>query len=398
MDTKSAPKFSVALIAKNEEKSLPNLLASLWEFRERGGEIILVDTGSTDTTCRIAEAFGAKVWLEGDRFRHSIDQELADLINSTFILPGEEPIVKAGDGWFDFGEARDYAMKLAKNNYVLCPGCDEVFKTLDIDALNGFIDEGFTQIRFDYIWNMAPDGTPRVRFYRDAYFFDRTKWHWIGCIHETVTENKPGEKWMELPTQFGLVEHHQLPQDGRSNRDVTGLAASCLLDPDNDRHTHYFARQLMYEHRYRSAIAQFVRHVNLQKWDLERGQSMTFIGDCYLYMGDEKTAIRWYQDSFSFCAARRAPLMNLARLYHKRNDYRHAAAYANAALAIPYIAYYANNVSDYQDAPHEILYWALWYLGDKEGSKAHWQKCIEFAPGNVKYAQEGAQFFGYGPK
>ena len=48
MDTK--PMFSVTLIAKNEERSLPSLLASLSEFRARGGEILLVDTGSTDKT------------------------------------------------------------------------------------------------------------------------------------------------------------------------------------------------------------------------------------------------------------------------------------------------------------------------------------------------------------
>jgi tetratricopeptide (TPR) repeat protein len=221
----------------------------------------------------------------------------------------------------------------------------------------------------------------------------------VGCIHETVSEIIPGEKQMELPTKYGLVEHHQLPQTGRSNRDVTGLAVSRLKDPDNDRHAHYFARQLMFERRYRSAIAQFSHHVNMEaKFDLERGQSLTFIGDCYLHMGNEKEAIRWYHDSFSFCALRRAPLMSLAGIYYKKKDVHRSAAYASAALAIPYVIYYANNMADYRENPHEILYWALWWLGDKEGSKYHWKKCIEYAPANKKYFDDGCKFFEYGPQ
>jgi len=391
------PRFSVVLIAKNEEKSLPNLLASLQEFRDRGGEIILVDTGSSDKTTLIARRPGVQVFCEGDRFHHTIDEKLADKINYTFIVDGEEPIVKAGDSYFDFGESRAYAMSLARNDWVLCPGCDEVFKKIDIDRIHGFMDAGNSQLRFDYIWSQNPDGTPKVRFYRDAYLFDRTKWHWIGCIHETVTENKPGEKWVNLPEDVALVEHHQLPQSGRSNRDATGLAISCLDEPDNDRHSHYFARELMFQHRYLSAIQQFQRHTKLQKWDLERGQSMTFIGDCYWYMGNKTQAVKWYHESFRFCADRRAPLMRLADLYYKDADHKRAAAYASAALAIPYLAFYANDMDHYGAMPHKILYWALWYLGDKVEAKRHWAECLKLDPKNGEYIIDGIKFFDFKP-
>jgi glycosyltransferase involved in cell wall biosynthesis len=393
----SKPRFSVVLIAKNEEESLPNLLRSLWEFRDRGGQVILVDTGSTDKTMEIADHTGCIVYEKGDAFRHPIDQGMADKINRAFIVDGEAPIVKGGDSYFDFGEARAYAMSLASNDFVLCPGCDEVFTKLDIDALHRFMDEGYSQIRFDYIWDKTPEGKPRTRFYRDAYFFDRTKWHWVNPIHEFVMENVPGEKWMELPAQYGLVEHHQLPQPGRNLRDAVGLGVSCYQDRKNDRNAHYFARELMFQHRYRSAINQFLRHFDLKSWDLERGQSLTFIGDCYWFMGNEKEATFWYQESFNFCAARRAPLCRLADLYHQKDDKQRAAAYAAAALTIPYIAYYANDMSHYRHFPHEILYWALWYLGAKEQAKAHWKKCIEYEPTNKKFIEEGEKFFDYKP-
>lgn len=51
--------LSVSMIVKNEEKHLPRCLASL---RGLADEIVLVDTGSTDSTVAIATEFGAKVF------------------------------------------------------------------------------------------------------------------------------------------------------------------------------------------------------------------------------------------------------------------------------------------------------------------------------------------------
>ena len=44
--------FSIVLIAKNESKTLPRLIGSLSEFQKRGGNILLLDTGSTDDTAQ----------------------------------------------------------------------------------------------------------------------------------------------------------------------------------------------------------------------------------------------------------------------------------------------------------------------------------------------------------
>lgn len=58
-------KLSVALITLNEEANLSRTLESVMPLVSEGrGEIIVVDSGSTDRTLEIARSYGAKVFLE----------------------------------------------------------------------------------------------------------------------------------------------------------------------------------------------------------------------------------------------------------------------------------------------------------------------------------------------
>ncbi|HYE75622.1 MAG TPA: glycosyltransferase family 2 protein, partial [Blastocatellia bacterium] len=50
--------ISFCMIAKNEEKLIGNCLSSVQEIAD---EIIVVDTGSTDRTVKIAQSFGARI-------------------------------------------------------------------------------------------------------------------------------------------------------------------------------------------------------------------------------------------------------------------------------------------------------------------------------------------------
>jgi len=57
--------LSVVIITLNEEANLGRTLASVSELvRQTNGEIIVVDSGSTDRTVEIAKSFGAKVFVE----------------------------------------------------------------------------------------------------------------------------------------------------------------------------------------------------------------------------------------------------------------------------------------------------------------------------------------------
>ena len=57
--------LSVVLITHNEERNLPRTLESVMPLvRDGKGELIVVDSGSTDRTVEIAQSYGAKVFIE----------------------------------------------------------------------------------------------------------------------------------------------------------------------------------------------------------------------------------------------------------------------------------------------------------------------------------------------
>src|SRR6202142_1605498 len=57
--------LSIVLITQNEERNLPRTLESVMPLVGDGkGEIIVVDSGSTDRTIEIAQSYGAKIFVE----------------------------------------------------------------------------------------------------------------------------------------------------------------------------------------------------------------------------------------------------------------------------------------------------------------------------------------------
>jgi glycosyltransferase involved in cell wall biosynthesis len=97
-------KISVALITLNEEVNLPRTLESVKPLvRDGQGEIIIVDSGSTDRTLDIARSFGAKIFSES---------------------------------WKGFAAQKNSAMEKASGDWVLQLDADEMLEaelTLELD-------------------------------------------------------------------------------------------------------------------------------------------------------------------------------------------------------------------------------------------------------------------------
>jgi len=380
------PKFSVALIAKNEALTLPRMINSLKEFQERGGEIWVLDTGSTDNTIEVAKELGCKVEAVGDKFRINIDEDLSNKVNAKFMVDGEEPVVKAGDSLFDFGSARNYIATFPENDMVAMPDCDEIYTKIDIDKLDSVISEGFEQLEYEFVFSHDAVGNPVIKF-KHCKFYDRRKMKWGGIIHEVLSG--PAKRTY-LGEDVIKLEHYQNVATNRSGY-LKGLAIDCYNHPEKDRNSHYFAREMFYLGRHKSAIKEFEKHISMNGWGTEAAQSMLFIGDCYKALGDFDEMLKWYAKSVEK-EARREPLMRLAEYYSGKNMHNQVILYCEAALSITQLPFYSNHQPYYEHTPHELLYLAYWQLGNKEKSKEHYLKAVEFYPTNPRYISD-AQFY-----
>lgn len=389
--TNSNPLFSVVTCGKNEAKTLPRLLDSLKEFFARGGEMIYVDTGSTDGTPDVAREGGCRVFEEGDRFRYVCDEDTAKAINDKFVVFGEPEIIKAGDSFFAFDQARNYAMTLAENDFICTPDCDEAWTVLNIDKLNKLIDEGYEKLMVDFVFAHFPDGKPAVEFCADTRLYDRQKIKWKGIIHETMQHQ--GElKMGRVGRDVAFLEHYQNKETDRT-RYLAGLAWACHQEPGNDRNSHYFARELMYRGYYRSAIKEFKRHIAMGQWADERGQSMVYMGNCYEVAGEDDYAINCWHKAFELTGSRREPLLNLANYWKRKDKPAMVAAYAAAALQIKNNGFYANRVANYTFEPHALMYWAKGWTGNIPAAREHWLKCYEFHPDDVTFKRDFQYYF-----
>lgn len=375
--------FSVCLIARNEAETLPRMVASLKEFQDRGGEVLVLDTGSTDNTVQVAESLGCKVEAVGDKFRIFIDKDLADKINEKFVIEGEAPVVKEGDSLFDFASARNYIAEFASNDVIATPDCDEIYTKLDLDKLNEVIAGGAEQLEYEFVFSHDDLGNPVVKF-RHCKFYNRKKLKWVGIIHEVLAGQA---NMVYLGEDIIKLEHYQNEKTNRSGY-LKGLAVDCYKNPDNDRNSHYFAREMMYLGRYRSAIKEFKNHIAMNRWPTEAAQSMMFIGDCYNHLGDYDEMLKWYGMSIAK-EVRREPLMHMAEYYFSKGMYSQVVAYCEAALTVKQLPFYSNHQPYYEDIPHALLYVSYWWLGDREKSKEHWEKALAFCPTHPKYLADG---------
>jgi glycosyltransferase involved in cell wall biosynthesis len=108
--------LSVVLITQNEERNLPRTLESVMPLvRDGQGEIIVVDSGSTDHTVEIAQSYGARVFVEAWKGFAAQKNSAMDKASMDWVLQldADEPlepelaremetILKAGSGMSGF--------------------------------------------------------------------------------------------------------------------------------------------------------------------------------------------------------------------------------------------------------------------------------------------------------
>lgn len=154
MSANSQPTISLCMIVKDEEELLPRCLQSVQGVVD---EIVVVDTGSSDDTARIASDFGARI----------------------FYHPWQE----------SFSEARNYALSHVSCDWVLQLDADEELERADANLLRQVVQGTEYHAVFVSILNYMPQGRTQLYYPR---LFRRGKAHYEGIVHnQLVYEGRP---------------------------------------------------------------------------------------------------------------------------------------------------------------------------------------------------------------
>lgn len=385
------PRFAVVTIVRNEASRLPRLLASLEEFRERGGEVVVLDTGSEDGTPEVAAAAGCRVAVEPRRFNRRLTERQARRINETFSREGEGPFVEAGDRLFDFGRAREYAASLARNHVHLVVDGGDVIEALDVDFLDaagrarGFVWMAFEiRVLSRHGWSVEAHDC----------FYDRRRLEWRGQAHNFLAPR--AEESVPAPQRLGrdklLVSHHTDLEKARSHQ-LAGVALEALKERGSFRWGYFLGRELVSRGHFHSALPLLLALDRPEVPPVVRSAGLCLASQCLAGSGaplDEVEEVLFRASTRD--SRRRDPLLRLARLGLARGDLQSAASLAAAALAIPVQSGFSEAESNHSTGPHAILYWALLWLGRREEARTHFEICRELDPGNALYA-EHARFF-----
>ena len=140
------------MIVKNEERVLPRCLDSV---RGLAGECIVVDTGSTDGTPRIAASYGARV------------------------IPFDFDVV-------DFAAARNHAIALAKGRWILVLDADETLDRASAPMIEKLVGLDENAGYFLERHNHSSDSANPITDYVVRLFPNRPNHRYRGRVHETV--------------------------------------------------------------------------------------------------------------------------------------------------------------------------------------------------------------------
>lgn len=268
--------FSVCTIMKNEEKNLPGFLDALLPYDL---ELVLVDTGSVDSSIKIAEERGITV--------HRYEWKN------------------------DFSDARNYAAGLACNDHIISLDCDEFVKSLDLEALERAMrdnPDALGQIRFiNYI---VADSEKGAYYDWIARIFDRRKFHFEGKIHEQlkpISKDKSPTSRFHVPVEVihtGYIADSDISET-KFRRNKKMLEDEIKSNPGNGYILFQLAQELYNHEEYEEAMGHFrevLETVNLRPGVEFHRLAVMGYTDCLLHLGKHKEAqeSRKYVDMFGY--------------------------------------------------------------------------------------------------
>ena len=352
-------KVAVVSIAKNEEQFVKR-----WkESAQDADALYILDTGSSDATVSIAKELGINTYT-------------ADI----------QP--------WHFANARNFLLDMLPDDidWIINLDLDEVL----IDGWRAELekvanDGSITRVRYKYIWNWNPDGTPGVTYHGDKIVRRHTH-RWKGACHEVNTV-QPG--YEELQTFCELQIHQHADNTKPRSQYLPLLLLDVEEDPENDRNVYYCARELFFSGRAEEAVAMFKRHLGLKSavWAPERAWSMRYLAKLL-----PEEAEHWHLRACAEYPEGAEVWTDLATFYYSKAQWPGCFYAATQALGCTYSGnLYLTEPNAYGWWPNDLAAISAYHIGSYYLALKYGTQAVELNPNeqrlkdNLKYYQESCK-------
>lgn len=290
--------ISLCMIVKNEEDTLLRCLDSV---REAVDEIIVVDTGSTDGTKKIAQQAGALVY----------DFAWCD----------------------DFAAARNEAFSKAKMDYCMWLDADDIFTEPDkqeLIALKATLNPRTDVVMMKYNVAFDAQGTPSFSYYRERLLKNRAGFFWEGEVHEVVTPR--GEI-----VYSDIAVTHKKEKEGESGRNLRIYEGMIKKGKAlGARQQFYYARELYDNGRREEAKTAFLAFLAMPgAWVENKIEACRYLSFCHRAQEDTQGATLALLQSFLYAAPRAEICCDLGQILLDEGRNREAAFWYETALTRP---------------------------------------------------------------
>ncbi|PEK78074.1 glycosyl transferase [Bacillus toyonensis] len=340
--------ISLCMIVKNEEHTLARCLDSIGDIPD---EIIIIDTGSTDNTKKIAATYT----------NHIFDFQWVN----------------------DFSQARNYSFQQATKEYILWLDADDMLqpeernKLLQLkQTLQPSVDavSMLYHVAFDEHQNVTAS-TRRIRLVKRSKSFQ-----WVGIVHEDLMLHTTHS---HLASPIIVTHASEKKMGSRRNLEIYEKA----LQHNQTFRTHdmfHYAQELTAHGAYEKAIPFYETCKTAKEISLENRVFVYHqLATCYAMMNEIEKEEDITLQSFQLDVPQPVFCCRMGESFIRKEQYEQAIFWYTIAMEMKSLSRYEWSIQ--QDIyrtwlPHKQLAFCYYQLGEYEKSYYHNQNVLTYLP------------------
>ena len=344
------PTISLCMIVKNEEIHIARCLDSVAELVD---EIIIVDTGSTDSTVEI----------------------VSDYTSNIYLYTWKD----------DFSDARNYSFSKASMDYCMWMDADDILEEEEKEKfllLKQSLSLDTDIVMMKYNTSFDESGRPSFSYFRERWIRNCPQYRWVGAVHEVIVPNGK-----ILYSDIAICHRKMGVGDPDRNLKIYQKMIDATVT-GVQLFRSYYGRELYYHQQYEEAISvleQFL--LSAEGWIENKIEACSICADCYLRTGREELALTTLLRSMSFDLPRAELCCEIGKYFLEHGNFHNAIYWYEIALNTPKSEYSSGFILPdcYDYIP--LLQLCVCYdrLGDQQKAKEYNEKAGAYKPYSQAY-------------